>query len=72
MGEGVADDLRIFDESDDTHDALTFWTDQGIDLVYFLNQPRPAISGRKRLFERRVFSPCNNSSEDLAFRHEQK
>ena len=72
MGEGVADDLRVFDESDDTHDALTFWTDQGIDLVYFLNQPRPAISGRKRLFERRVFSPCNNFSEDLAFRHEQK
>ena len=44
MREDVPDDLPVFDEADDAHDALTFRADKGINLIYFLNQPRPAFS----------------------------
>ncbi|MFZ3253070.1 MAG: hypothetical protein WA133_02160 [Syntrophales bacterium] len=41
--EDVSDDRRIFDETDDSHGSLTFWADQGIYFVYFLNQPGPTF-----------------------------
>jgi hypothetical protein len=41
MREDITDDLLIFDEADDPHGPLTMRTDQRINLVYFLNQPRP-------------------------------
>ena len=44
MREDITDDLLIFDEADDPHGPLTMRTDQRINLVYFLNQPRPAFS----------------------------
>lgn len=37
------DDLLIFDKTDDPHGAVTFWADEGIGLVDFLNHPGPAF-----------------------------
>ena len=34
---------RVFNKTDNPHSPLTFWADQGINLVYLLNQPGPAF-----------------------------
>jgi hypothetical protein len=44
MLEDLLDHFLIFDESDDSHLTLAFGTGQGINLIYFLNQPRPILS----------------------------
>ena len=48
-GRGSSLDLKnvnmvVFDEADDLHDALTFRTNQRVNLIYFLNQSCPAFS----------------------------
>ena len=35
MREDITDDLLVFDEADDLHDALTFRTNQRVNLIYF-------------------------------------
>jgi hypothetical protein len=42
MPQYLFDDIFFLDKTDDAHRCLAFWTDQGIDLVNFLDQPRPA------------------------------
>lgn len=37
------DDILLFDETDDPHSAIAFWTNQGIDLVDLADQPGPAF-----------------------------
>jgi hypothetical protein len=44
------DDLPGFNEGDDSHDSPTLPTDQGIDPVDFLNEPRLALPVFLRTF----------------------
>ena len=46
MVEDIPDHRRGLDEADDPHRPLTFRTDQGIYLVYLLNQPGPTFPER--------------------------
>ena len=43
MIEDVPDYRRVFDAADDPHGTLALRADQGICLVYLLNQPRPTF-----------------------------
>jgi hypothetical protein len=44
MPENLLDHFFIFDESDDSHLTLALRAGQGINLINFLNQPRPILS----------------------------
>ena len=44
MLENVPDHRHVFNKADDAHDALTFRTNQKINLIYLLNQSCPAFS----------------------------
>ena len=37
------DNMRKFNKGDNTHLALAFWTDKGINFVYFLNHSCPVF-----------------------------
>ncbi len=43
-------DLPVFDEADDSHDSPTLRPGQGIELVDFLNEPRPVFPVFLRIF----------------------
>lgn len=44
MFEDCADNRRVLNAADDPHFPLTLWADQGICLVYLLDQSCPAFS----------------------------
>jgi len=44
MRENLPDDLCVFDEADDAHGPLALGTNQRINFIYLLNQPRPVFS----------------------------
>ena len=58
MFEDIPDDRWVFDAADDPHDPLTFRANQRIDLIYFLNKPRPVPS--KHLFIPQRFEDTGN------------
>ena len=58
MFEDVPDHRRVFDAADDPHGPLTLRTDQRIDLVYFLNKPRPGPPER-------LFIPCDSRMQGI-------
>jgi len=46
VAQDLLDDGGLLNDRDEPHPAATAWTDQGIDLVDLLDEPRPGALGR--------------------------
>jgi hypothetical protein len=52
MCKDFPDDLNVFDKPDDPHDSLAFGTNQRVNFIYLLNQPRPIFPEGFSVFRR--------------------
>ena len=44
--------MNVFDEADDPHGSLALGTNQRVNFIYLLNQPRPVFPGSFSAFHR--------------------